>query len=377
MLYNLYGGREGRQHNVATMSDEEYIEEIISANPDVPSVKQILYGYSGHAPTEETMETIILNNTDLRPVDIMQYQGPLGASPRHALSTDLSLVNSNFFNAYTGDYPVNSIPHICMANDNIEDMDSPLDLKEIFDEFPFFHFGGLSFTCTHEYDWNFKHEKSGARDIFETRYGIKIDEVYISLNELSRVADFAGIITSIDDFFVTGNYNDTILTIWDNDFTYSSKDSLEKQECNFRPAFAIDRGIPLKYIKTTNDKEPFSGKRDEKLQQEYNIQRKLHLAKLNNIFRHHDANGKDFLNDYPAEIDFIVKTGLRKFTFLSYDRFLQNGDFFITNVHYNTDGTDPKYVIKKCSFQDLPQQIKMIQCARASHFNKMYSGKIK
>lgn len=370
-------GSAGKQHNVDTMSDEAYIEEIISANPNVPSVKQIMYGYHGRAPTEETMETIILNNTDLRPVDIMQYQGPLGASPRHALSTDLSLVNSNFFNAYKGNYPVNSIPHICMANDNLDDTDSTLDLKEIFDEFPFFHFGGLSFTCTHEYDWNFRHEKPGARDIFETRYGIKIDGVYISLNELSRVANFAGLITSIDDFLVTGNHNDTILTIWDNDFTYSSKNSLEKQECNFRPVFAIDRGIPLKYIKTTNDKEPFSGKCDEKLQQEYNIQRKLHLAKLNNIFRHHDANGKDFLNDYPADIDFLVKTGLHQFTFLSYDRFLQNGDFFITNVRYNTNGSDPKYVIKKCGFQDLPQQIKMIQCARASHFNKMYSDKIK
>lgn len=369
-------GSAGRQNNVDTMSDEEYLEEIISAKPGVPSVKQILYGYYGCTPTEEPLEDIILNNTNLEPVDLMQYQGPLGKPPKHALSTDLSLVNSNFFNAYKGAYPINSIPHICMANDNLEDTDSPLDLKEIFDEFPFFHFGGLSFTCTHEYNWNFRHEKSGARDVFETRYGIKIDEVYISLNELSHVANFAGIITSIDDFLVTGNYNDTILTIWDNDFTYSSKDSLEKQECNFRPAFAIDRGIPLKYIKTVDDTAPFSGRRDEKLQQEYNIQRKLHLAKLNNIFRHHDTNRKDFINDYPAEIDFIVKTGLRKFTFLSYDRFLQNGDFFITNVHYNTDGTDPKYAIKKCGFQDLPQQIKMIQCARASHFNKMYSGKI-
>ena len=65
---------------------------------------------------------------------------------------------------------------------------------------------------------------------------------------------------------------------------------------------------------------------------------------------------------------------MHEFTFLGYDRSSKQGNFLITNVRYDNTG-NIHYVIKKCNFMQMPQQINSILCARAMHFNKMYGSK--
>ena len=74
-------------------------------------------------------------------------------------------------------------------------------LAQIFDNFLFFKFGGVPFVCTHDYLWNTRPGTNGhAKDMFEINYGIKLSDVYISLDELQSVASFNSLFSMIDDF---------------------------------------------------------------------------------------------------------------------------------------------------------------------------------
>lgn len=290
--------------------------------------------------------------------------------PRAFLKDDLSFNNSRFFYDVNGGYSVNQIPQISVYD---EEYGHKSKLYSICDYFPLFKFGGISFKCTHKIPEQYNYIYSGDvepedRYFFETRYNIKIDNVYISLAELFSVADWSGILSTVDDFIIAGNHNNTLLTIIDNDLDYSANGSTEKYDCYFKPVFCLDRGVPVKYIKTVDDSRPMERGAVPKARFEYDMQRKSVLKKLNDVF---DKDG--IINGYPTEIDFVVKTGLREFVFLSYDRFKNNGGFYLTKVNYSLDGTDPKYVIKKCDFRNLQQNINLLQRARANHFNKMYA----
>ena len=160
------------------------------------------------------------------------------------------------------------------------------------------------------------------------------------------------------------------MIIIDNDLDYSACGSGEKYDCYFKPVFCMDRGVPVKYIKTVDDAKPMQSAFIPERRFEYDMQRKQTLKNLNNVFK---PSGMKEINGYPTEIDFIVKTGLREFVFLSYDRFKNDGDFWFTKVNYSLDGADPKSVIKKCDFRNLQQNINLLQRARANHFNKMYA----
>lgn len=294
--------------------------------------------------------------------------------PKVVLKDDLSLNNSYFFGGVSGCYSVNQIPQINVYE---EEPGFKSKLYGICDYFSFFKFGGISFKCTHKIPEQYNYIYSGDvkpedRYFFETRYNIKINNVYISLDELFSVADWSGILSTVDDFMVAGNHNNTLLTIFDNDFDYSANGSTEKYDCYFKPVFCLDRGVPVKYIKTVDDSRPMERGDVPKARFEYDMQRKSVLKKLNNVF---DKDG--VINGYPTAVDFVVKTGLREFVFLSYDRFKNNGGFYLTKVNYSLDGTDPKYVIKKCDFRELEQYIKNVQRARAYHYNKMYAHKDK
>lgn len=288
---------------------------------------------------------------------------------RKTLAGDLQLGNSCFWGHNI--YPVPEIPQIHM-----DDCDTSPDIQMVFDEFPFFTFGGVSFKCTHEYIWNEpKKGNAHAKDMFEIRYGIKLSDVYISLNELNSVASLGALFSVIDDFFVTGNHDNTVLTVLDNDLPYGAQGSTDKHECHFKPVFCIDQGIPVKYIKTVaDDKSSNSRQYMAEQRHRYAEQRTHTLKKLGEFYKINNLNDNSVIG-YPTDLDFIVKTGLREFCFLSYDRSSAKGNFFITNVRYDNNGNDLKYIIKKCNIRQLSQIINTIQCARAQHFNKMYGPK--
>ena len=316
------------------------------------------------------LETYLLKNFKIS--RLMSYW-PVPQLYKKTLANDLQLKNSLFLNRDI--YSVPEIPKPDM--DNLDDSESKLE--QIFEEFPFFKFGGVPFVCTHDYLWGNRPGLNGhAKDMFEIRYGIKLSDVYISLNELQSVASFNSLFTVIDDFFVTGNHDDTVLTVVDNNLPYGAKESSNRHECHFRPVFCLDQGIPVKYIKTADDNgKLFSSQKYESEQRhKYAEQRNYTLKKLGEFYKTNSPNDNAVVG-YPTDIDFVVKTGLCEFTFLCYDRFSKSGDFFITNVCYDNDGKDLKYVINRCDFKNLPQQIKAIQCARVKHFNKMYGLKEK
>jgi hypothetical protein len=330
---------------------------------------------------EANIDNVLLQNGvsfgTIRTVRFFDWKQSFVKTAKALDTDDLSINNSQFFNRFDNVYRVNQIPHISIDDGGEIGRNK---LGNIFNYFTYFKFGNVPFICSHDID-------DGAaifpgtqtvkdKDIFEMRYGIKLEGVYISLNELQDVADYSGIVSEIDDFFVVGNYDNTVLTIIDNDLDYSARESIEKYKCNFKPVFVLDRGIPVKYIKVVDDNKPFYNKYVPERRLEYNLQRKQHLKKLNDVFKHPDKQD-NFISGYPADIDFVVKTGLRQFSLLSYDRFSNTGDFWITNVRYNNDGRDPEFIIKKCNFWNLQQNIKAIQRARANHFNKMYAAKEK
>ncbi len=322
--------------------------------------------------------TLTLNG--IEPVVLLDYQLRDNQAPIHErkfLVNDLQLDSSLFLNKCGNVYQVPKIPRVCL-NTKLELDYYESKLAQICNEFSHFQFGGISFTCTHDYWWGpDQKDNARAKDMFERLYRINISDVYISLNELCSVADHESLFTEIDDFFVTGNYDDTVLTILDNDLTYDAKGSCAKNECHFRPVFCIDRGVPVKYIKRVNDNNEIfrSRKYESEQRHKYAEQRTLTLKKLGEYYKTNNPN-YDATIGYPTDIDFVVKTGLREFTFLCYDRSSIKGNFFITNVRYDNDGNDLKYIIRKCDFQNLPKTINAIQCARVSHFNKMYNPKV-
>ena len=289
------------------------------------------------------------------------------------LVNDLRLESSWFLNRFGSIYPMPAIPSPDMDDAD----DSEPKLKQIFDEFPFFKFGGVPFVCSHDYLWN-NHpgQNSRDKDVFEIRYGIKLSDVYISLYELQSVASFNSIFSMIDDFIITGNDDNTVLTIIDNDLPYGATDSVEKYECHFKPIFCLDQGVPVKYIKTVNDDDKILHNRwyEADRRHQYAEQRTQVLKKLGEFYKINNPNDYSVVG-YPIDIDFVVKTGQHEFTFLGYDRFSNNGNFLITNVRCAANTGELKYTIKKCNFTQMPEQINAIQRARAIHFNKMYTPK--
>lgn len=312
---------------------------------------------------------------DIRYFDVMHH---LVENSQPFSKDDLSFNNSRFFSDVDGACQVNQIPQINVYE---EEPGIKSKLYSICDNFAFCNFGGIPFQCTHKMpeQYNFiysGHVKPEDRCFFETHYNIKINNVYISLGELISVADYDGVFSIVDDFIIAGNHDNTVLTIIDNDLDYSACGSVERYDCYFKPAFCIDRGVPVKYIKTVDDSRPMENMFVPERRFEYNMQRKQTLKKLNHVFASPDKKD-NVISGYPTEIDFVVKTGLHEFVLLSYDRLKNNGDFWFTKVNYSLDGSDPKSVIKKCDFQNLQQNIGALQRARASHFNKMYNQKCK
>lgn len=288
------------------------------------------------------------------------------------LVNDLQLTSSLFLNRFGTVYSVPKIPSVDVDNTD----NSTPKIAQVFDEFPCFKFGGVPFVCTHDYLWNTEPGKNGhAKDMFEINYGIKLSDVYISLDELQSVASFNSLFSMIDDFFVTGNHDDTVLTIIDNDLPYGTKDSVTKHECHFEPIFCIDQGVPVKYIKTvSSDKIFFPSWYESEQRHKYAEQRKSVLKKLGEFYKTNNPNDYSVVG-YPTDVDFIIKTGLHEFTFLGYDKFSKQDCFYITNVRYDNNTDNLKYTIKKCNFIQMPGQINAIQRARAMHFNKMYGPK--
>ena len=350
--------------------------------PDEPSFEEVVANKTGVEPDQyyETLQAKLNKDTPLQHYLIKHFKFSKLAKywdlPRFyhkILVNDLQLTSSHFLNRLGAVYPVPEIPRADIADtDNSEPK-----LKQIFDEFPFFKFGGIPFVCSHDYLWGNRPGLNGQdKDIFEIRYGIKLSDVYISLYELQSVASFNSLFATIDDFIVTGNHDDTVLTIIDNDLPYGAKGSVEKHECHFKPIFCIDQGVPVKYIKTVNDNDkiPRSRQYESARRHEYAVQRKQTLKKLGEFYKNNNPNDYS-ITGYPTDIDFIVKTGLHEFTFLGYDRFSKQGNFFITNIRYDNNVDNLQYTIKKCNFIQLPGQINAIQRARAMHFNKMYGPK--
>lgn len=359
------------------MSEDWSIEEVISNKPGVESVQELCYGNKEWIFSKKLLDIIIENpNLGLRPVDLMLgYKTPV--LQENAVSKDdLSIKNSYFFNTPQNVCPVHEIPGI--STEKFDDNDTKME--SVFKCTPMFKFGGIPFSCSHKIPWEWGtctgDPKPDDKYRFEMLYGIKLDSVYISLNELRTVASFQDVFSEIDDFFIVGTHNGKILTIFDNDMDYSANGSYKKTECHFNPVVVLDRGVPVKYIKTADDSQPFEHKQIPERKYEYDLQRKQVLHKLGEVFQQTKPND-NCITGYPTEIDFIVKTGLHEFTLLSYDRFKNNGDFWITNIRYNTDGTDPKTIINKCDYKNLQQNINAIQRARANHFNKMYTSKVK
>lgn len=351
------------------MSNELSIEEIIANKTNIAPDQCLKNPYQDDVPSYTLLKYF-------KPSKLMQYYTHLLPIHYHkSLANDLKLGSSIFLNQFKDIYPLPDIPQARMDDQYDEDsVHSDPKLQQVFDEFPFFKFGGVSFQCTHDYLWCADpKENARAKDAFEIRYGIKLSDVYISLDELASVTSLNSLFSEIDDFLIVGNHDDTVLTILDNDLPYGARESSEKYECHFKPVFCIDQGVPVKYIKTVNDNgEMFRSKEYESNQRhQYAEQRKKTLKKLGEFYKTNNPNDYSVVG-YPTDIDFVVKTGMHEFTLLGYDRFLQNGNFFITNVRYDRAGEDLKYTIKKCNFRQLPQQLDVIQKTRALHFNKMY-----
>ena len=353
------------------MAEEQSKEEIIL------EAEKKLCSDSNHRPL--SFDMILLQNgipfKEIRDVRFFDWVQHKNENPKAFSKDNFSLDNSYFFYRVAKSYSFNQIPQFSVYNDEYS-YDSKL--SAVCNNFAFFKFGGIPFQCSHKipemYNYIYSsNPKPEDRYMFEMRYGIKIDNVYISLSELLS-AGRNGFLSMVDDFMVVGNYNNTILTIFDNDLDYSMRDSSEKYNCHFKPVFCINYGVPVKYIKTVDDSKPMQNAFVRECQIEYDMQRKQVLQKLNNVFAVPVVKDNS-ISGYPTEIDFIVKTGLREFTFLSYDRFYNNGDLWIMKVNYSLDGADPKSVIKKCSFQNLQQNINVIKYTRACHFNKMYARK--
>lgn len=349
---------------------------------DKPSLQEVIANKTGIEPDQyyETLHTKL--NKAIQLQHCLTERFPFRQLAKYwtfpnfyhkTLVNDLRMISSWFLNRFGTIYPVPAIPSPDIDDAN----DSEPKLKQIFDEFPFFKFGGVPFVCTHDYLWNNRPgQNSRNKDVFEIRYGIKLSDVYISLYELQSVASFNSIFSMIDDFIVTGNDDNSVLTIIDNDLPYGATNSVEKYECHFKPIFCLDQGIPVKYIKTVNDNNEMLHSRryyaDKRHQ--YAEQRTQVLKKLGEFYKTNNPNDYSVVG-YPTDIDFIVKTGHHEFTFLGYDRFSNNGNFLITNVSYATNTDKLKYTIKKCNFSQMPEQINAIQRARAIHFNKMYTPK--
>lgn len=350
--------------------------------PDEPSFEEVVANRTGVEPEQcyETLHTRWIKDAPLRHYLITHFKFSQLATYwelphlyHKTLVNDLQLTSSLFLNQLGPVYPVSKIPSA--------DVDDPDEMTpkiaQIFNEFPYFKFGGVPFVCTHDYLWNTDPGENGhAKDMFEINYGIKLSDVYISLDELQSVAAYNSLFSVIDDFFVTGNDDDTVLTIFDNDLPYGARDSDTKHECHFKPIFCIDQGVPVRYIKTVSDDASVlcSHKYESEQRHKYAEQRKLVLKQLGEFYKTSNPNDY-FVVGYPTDIDFIVKTGLHEFTFLSYDRGSKQGNFLITNVRYNNNTDNLQYMMKKCNFIQMPEQINAIQRARAMHFNKMYSSK--
>lgn len=350
--------------------------------PDEPSLQEVVANKTGIEPDQyyDTLRTKLKKDTQLQhclterfPFRILAKYWTFPNFYHKTLVNDLRMTSSWFLNRFGAIYPVPEIPSPGMDDAD----DSEPMIKQIFDEFPFFKFGGVPFVCSHDYLWNNRPgQNSRNKDVFEIRYGIKLSDVYISLYELQSVASFNSLFSMIDDFFVTGNYDDTVLTIFDNDLPYGAKDSSTKHECHFKPIFCIDQGVPVRYIKTVSDNNNvlFSRQYESEQRHKYTEQRKFVLTKLGEFYK--TSNPNDYsVAGYPTDIDFIVKTGLHEFTFLSYDRFSKQGNFLITNIRYDNNTDNLQYTMKKCTFIQMPGQINAIQRARAMHFNKMYGPK--
>ena len=350
--------------------------------PDEPSFEEVVANKTGVEPDLycETLQTKLNKDIPLRHYLIEHFKFSQLAKYwefshfyHKTLVNDLLLTSSLFLNRFGTVYPVSKIPSADVDGTD----ETTHKIARIFEEFPFFKFGGVPFVCTHDYIWNTRSGTNGhAKDMFEINYGIKLSDVYISLNELQSVASFNSLFAMIDDFFVTGNYDDTVLTIFDNDLPYGAKDSSTKHECHFKPIFCIDQGVPVRYIKTVSDNNNvlFSHQYESEQRHKYTEQRKFVLTKLGEFYK--TSNPNDYsVAGYPTDIDFIVKTGLHEFTFLSYDRFSKQGSFLITNIRYDNNTDNLQYTMKKCTFIQMPEQINAIQRARAMHFNKMYGPK--
>lgn len=357
------------------MSNKQSIEEIISNKPGVESVDELCYGNKDFNFEKKLLHIVIENpNLGLQPVDLMIDCTKPMIQESTVSKNDLSIKHSYFFNTAKNTYSVHEIPGISIEKADENDT----KLQSVFTYTPMFKFGGIPFSCSHEIPWGWGtwtgSPKPDDKYRFEMHYGIKLDSVYISLDELRMNADCEDVFSEIDDFFIVGAYKGRILTIFDNDMDYSANVSDKKIECHFNPVVVLNCGVPVKYIKTADDLDKQIPKHLRLF--EYDIQRKQVLHKLGEVFQQKTSPNND-IPGYPTEIDFIVKTGLHEFTLLSYDRFKNNSDFWITNIRCSTDGSDPKTVIKKCDFRGLCQNINAIQRARANHFNKMYGGNIK
>ncbi len=351
--------------------------------PDEPSFEEIIANKTGIEPDQydayETLRTKMRKEAPLQRYLMKHFKFSelakyldLPHLYHKMLVNDLQLTSSLFLNRFGTVYSVPKIPSVDVDNTD----NSTPKIAQVFDEFPFFKFGGVPFVCTHDYLWNTEPGKNGhAKDMFEINYGIKLSDVYISLDELQSVASFNSLFSMIDDFFVTGNHDDTVLTIIDNDLPYGTKDSVTKHECHFEPIFCIDQGVPVKYIKTvSSDKIFFPSWYESEQRHKYAEQRKSVLKKLGEFYKTNNPNDYSVVG-YPTDVDFIIKTGLHEFTFLGYDKLSKQDCFYITNVRYDNNTDNLKYTIKKCNFIQMPGQINAIQRARAMHFNKMYGPK--
>ena len=153
---------------------------------------------------------LMQNNIPLRTIRNIRFRDwkqNFVEQPRAFLKDDLSFNNSRFFNDVNGGYRVNQIPQISVYD---EEYGHKSKLYSICDYFPLFKFGGIPFQCTHKIPEQYNFMYSGIvepedRYFFETRYNIKINNVYISLDELFSVANWSGIFSVVDDFIIAGN----------------------------------------------------------------------------------------------------------------------------------------------------------------------------
>lgn len=337
--------------------------------PNEPSLEEIVANKTGIEPDyyckshryytkfEANLLLAILKHTNLEPVDLMGYYLPfIIPTSKHFLGPKMpqrtATLNptSSFLDFNKHFYPIPKIPFV-----------TPKDLTSVFEYEDDIQFGEIIPIYINN-PWGIRPKatkNSLAKYKFEQLYGIQLDDVYISLYELASDLDICvHDIIPIDDFFIA--QKGSRLTIYDNDLPYGAKDSREKYECHLKPVGCIELGTPVKYIKTVNDYgETIKGALTEQKDRSKHIEKELCKS----------------YKGYFADIDFIIKTGIHEFIFLGYDRLSKDGNFYITDVHYNINGSEPEYTTKKCDFEQLSQTMDAIQRAHAKHFNKMYSSK--